>query len=287
MRAGIDSPAFGSIVCASLGCALLTLAPWIESRARSVRERSRRQDPDVAKVQDAFRAQGIQLDLERGLCSIRCTVDIRDDLLEYLVVNYHGAAHESLFASEVVGSQLNAALLALGAEPGRNARWLRKEPPPSDAEMRAGALPYDVKPPDGDGFYLYVGWRIDGETYFYRAEDLLRNLATGRGMQRQRWVFLGSRMVRARGSDTEQAFAADLEGNLVNIAFFEQGNTLITCALPECLSQSIWLPNAWLLPARGSAVDFIFSRQRLASPPADLEARLPVLERESDGDDGR
>ncbi len=278
--------AAGAVVRATIGWSALAMSPWVASHAFSAPANASAQDAGVAQLEQAFRAQGIHLDVARGLCSIKCVIDVRDDLLEYLLVNFHGAAHESLFATEVVGSQLNAALLALGAEQGRNARWFRVDPQPTPEESRAGAPMFRVEPPDGDGVYMYVAWKADGETYFYRVEDLLRNLASGRSMQRHRWVFLGSRMVRVRASDTEQAFAADLEGNLINISFFEQGNTLLTCSLPECVSQSIWLPNAWLLPPRDSAVELIFSRERLGVPSAELDARLPVLEPEPKPADG-
>jgi len=95
-------------------------------------------------------------------------------------------------------------------------------------------------------------------------------------MRRHRWVYLGSRIVQRRSG--EEAFAAGLEGNLVNISFFSQGNTLITGALEECLSQSSWLPNAWLLPPRGSRVTLLFSRERLATLPDALAAIVPSVQ---------
>lgn len=225
---------------------------------------------------EAFRAQGIRLDLERGLCSIPVTVDVRDDLLEYVLVNPHGAAHESLFVTEADAAVLNAALVALGVEPGRNARWKPVEPVPAPDEVRAGAVAWQVEVPAGDGFHLYVGWRDGEETFFYRLEDLVRNLETGRAMQRHRWVYLGSRFVRFR-ADADEVFAAGFEGNLVNLSFFEQGNTLLTAALPECERQTIWLPNAWLIPATGERIDLVFSRERLDAPPPELVEGLPRL----------
>ena len=243
--------------------------------------------PDVRALERAFREQKIRLDVERGLCSIPVTIDVKDDLLEYLLVNPHGAAHESLFVTEVVPSALNAALLALGVRPGKNARWVPKEPTPTAEEMRAGAPPFTVQAPEGDGFYLYAGWKQGGEVYFYRVDDLLRDLETGRGMRRHRWVYLGSRLVHTKKDDPKTSFAADLEGNLVNVALFEQGNTLLTAALPECLKQTIWLPNAWLIPERGAVVELVFSRARLAMPPPALEADLPTVTEDTDGGDGR
>src|SRR4051812_27810 len=163
---------------------------------------------DLAK---AFAAQGIHLDVEHGLCAIRATVDIREDLLEYLLVNPRGAAHESSFVTGVLPSQLNVALLALGVKPGRNASWSLRDPPPTPEEMHAGTSAYVVKPPEGDGFYLYAAWNSGGESYLYRVEDLLLDRATGQTMRRHKWVYLGSRLVRSRDNDAQESFAADLE----------------------------------------------------------------------------
>lgn len=240
---------------------------------------------------EAFAKQGIRLDLEHRLVSITAAVDIRGDLLEYLLVNPRGAAHESTFVTTVVPSQLNTALLALGVQPGKNASWVPRVPPPTLDEVKNGVPAYEVKPPEGDGFFLYVAWKSDGETYFFRVEDLLLDLSTGASMRRHRWVYLGSRLVRPREEAGQKAspevFAADIEGNLVNIALFEQGNTLFTGALPQCVNQTIWQTNSWLVPPQGAQVEFIFARDRLTTLPGALEARLPTTTAESPSPDGR
>jgi hypothetical protein len=249
----------------------------------------RAQDPAAPAAADrlaeAFASAGIHFDLERKLCSVPAEVLVRGDLLEYLVVGERGAAHESAFLTPVVPSRLNAALLALGAEPGTNARWHRREPAPSLDEMRQGVPAFDVEPPAGDGFYIYVAWKLGGETHFHRMEDLILDLSAGQTLRRHRWVYLGSRLVRAR-PDAPEAFAADLEGNLVNIAFFDSGNTLLTAALPECVDQTIWQANWWLLPETGSPVEIVFSRERLDVAPPAVVARLGEARR-AGGPDGR
>lgn len=257
MRAALVAPA---LICAVVGLAAAAA-----------------QDPAAdagAQMREAFAAEGIHLDTRGGVASVPAEVLVRGDLLEYLVVNPRGAVHESAFLTSVSASRINAALLALGAEPGRNATWKRKDPPPTLEEMKNGAPAYDVTPPSGDGFYMYVAWKLDGETCFHRMEDLILDLGTGATMRRHRWVYLGSRMLKLRNDATQEAFAADLEGNLISIAFFEQGNTLITGALPECVDQTIWQSNFWLLPERDSPVELVFARERLASCPPAIESRL-------------
>ena len=60
----------------------------------------------------------------------------------------------------------------------------------------------------------------------------------------------------------------------LRIAFFEQGNTLLTGALPECIDQTVWQSSFWLLPERESPVELVFAREKLLQCPADVEARL-------------
>jgi hypothetical protein len=240
--------------------------------------------PDLAA---AFAAQGIHLDVEKGVCTIPAAILVREDLLEYLLVNPHGQAHESLFTTNVVPSVLNVALLALGVKPGQNATWALRDPKPTEEEMRDGVSPYVVVPPTGDGFYMYAAWKAGDETYFYRVEDLVLDRSTGATMRRHKWVFLGSRMIKPRADKSEEAFAADLEGNLVNVALFEQGNTLFTAALPECLKQTIWMTNFWLVPPRDAKVELVFSREKLDKLPAEIAARLPVVSQETPASHGR
>lgn len=222
-----------------------------------------------AQLVAALEAQSVRIDFDAGWAAIPCEVVVRGDLLEYLLVNRSGAAHESLFATEVVPSVLNAALLALGATPGANARWVPKEGP-------EGRPAFDVVPPSGDGFYLHVAWRRGEELHFHRLEDLVLDRASGATLRRQKFVYLGSRMVATREGQPP-VFAADIEGNLVNVSFFEAGHTLLTTATPECLRQTVWLPNGWLLPQQGEAAMLVFARTRLAQVPAALEARLVDL----------
>jgi hypothetical protein len=233
-------------------------------------------EADLAKL---FEAQGILLDRAGGTVSIPVDVCVRDALLEYLLVGSNGAVHESLFTTPVAPSLFNTALILLGAEPGKNASWRPKEPRPTEEELLNGASPWIVEPPAGSSFYLYAGWRQGGETYFYRLEDLLRDLSRGHGMQRHAWVYLGSRMIPAgdREKPDAQAFAADLYGNVINVSFFTEGYTVLTAALAECVEQTIWMPNAWLIPDRGERVRLFVSKQRIETVSPSLAELLPEV----------
>ena len=219
---------------------------------------------------------GVQLDLERGMVGVDCSVRVRQDLLEYLLTGPQGSTHETLLVTETLPSLLNTALLLLGIERGQNAAWTPRVPEPTPEEREAGVDPYELTYPSGDGLYLHLAWREGGETYLYRIEDLLNNLHTGRSMRRHRWVYLGSRFAVMRPGE-EEMFVADAEQNLVCISFFHEGNTLFTGALPECKQQTIWVPNAWLLPGTGESVQMILSRSPLTELPEQWSASLPEV----------
>jgi hypothetical protein len=226
-------------------------------------------------LERAFREQGIRLDVEARACAVPAQVCIREDLLEYLVVGPAGAAHEALLSTEVTPSLLNTALMALGVEPGENAQWVEVNPQPTAEEVAAGASTHEVIAPQGDGLYLYVAWREGEERFLYRIEDLVGNLETRRSLRRHPFVYLGSRMVRPN-PDEEEIFAADWEGNLIALSFFQAGNTVLTASVKECVSQTIFLPNTWLLPESRSEVMLVFSRERLVELPSSLGDALPV-----------
>lgn len=235
----------------------------------------------AAKNADALRKalaeHSIWLEPELGACAIPARVLVRADPLEYVLVNQAGNAHESLLATDTQPSELNVALLALGVQPGRNASWTPRDPPPTRDEMLAGAQAYDVQVPEGDGFLMYLAWKENGELFFFRLEDLIRNLQSGRSLRRHSWVYLGSRSVPSREDPKRELYVADLEGNLINLCFFEQGNTLLTGSLPECLQQTIWVGNSSLVPPSGEPVLFVFSRKVLDCCPEALRARVPTI----------
>jgi hypothetical protein len=87
-------------------------------------------------------------------------------------------------------------------------------------------------------------------------------------------VFLGSRFATLRANEPE-VFVADAEGNLINLSFFFEGNTLLTAALDECIEQTIWAANAWLVPPRGEPVRLFFSRDPIPRLEPQWLEKLP------------
>lgn len=224
-------------------------------------------------------AANMHLSKDHTWLSLPVRLEVVGDYLEYLLVNPHGSMHESLMSTEVGAENLNAMLLVLGLQPGKNAEWNSVIDAGGDTEAggarnQPARETYEVVAPSGDGAFLYVAWLEGDERFFYRLEDLIRDLDRGRTMRRHAFVYLGSRM--AQGSEGP-VFAATKEGNLINAALMRSGSTLFTTGLEECDKQSNWLANSWLLPKRGSQLTFVVSTRVLHCAPDDLLPLLPQV----------
>lgn len=215
---------------------------------------------------------GVHLDLKRKLIEVEGHVCQDREPLEYLLIAENGKDHEALIRSNSVSAQhLNTAMLLLGVQAGKNVVYKEVDPPPTREEFEAGASLYEIEPPSGDGFYLYVSWQGvnaegEAETFLYRAEDLVVNVAGDRTYQRGKWVYLGSRFIRPH-KDAAEFFAAEGEGNLISICYFSPANQLLTGADREADNQYIWYPNMFLLPEIGHKVKFLISLEKLESAP--------------------
>ncbi|MCA9002223.1 MAG: hypothetical protein KDB61_09880 [Planctomycetes bacterium] len=247
----------------ALGLAVLAIsAAWTRAQETQVPEQP---------------APQMHLAEDRTWVGVPVHLEVTGDYLEYLLVNPHGSMHESLLSTEVGAETLNAMLLVLGLKPGKNAEW-RSTIDPSQPTTAGGARnqpareTYEVIPPSGDGAYLYVAWHEGTERYFYRLEDLVRDLDRGRTMRRHQLVYLGSYVMEGRDGP---AFAATMEGNLINAALMRSGSTLFTTGLEECDKQSNWLANSWLLPQRGSELCLVISTRVLDCAPAELLPLMP------------
>jgi hypothetical protein len=154
---------------------------------------------------------------------------------------------------------LNAALLMLGLQPGQNATYTEKQPPPTLDEIEKGADPIIITPPKGMQFWMTVRWKTpEGKQVEYCIEDLVMDLSTQQAVVDCSWIYLGGRMARIYKNEPE-VYVADMEGNLISTCYMSSDNHLATMVHKDARDQQNW----WFtdkLPPHDTEVQFVFHR---------------------------
>jgi hypothetical protein len=103
-------------------------------------------------------------------------ISLREGMLEMFACTRNTKEHESIVSANTKAYLVHAALLSVGAEPGRPVQWVPKYRPPTGAEIE-----------------ITVHWRDPaGKEHRARAQDWVKDIRTGKAMTHP-WVFAGSR----------------------------------------------------------------------------------------------
>lgn len=224
------------------------------------------QDPAQAKEQllAALQKEGIQLDLQAKTVTVPAVVNQPADPLEYLLIHKRGKKHEALCVTEVKPSLLNAALLLLGFQEGKNVGYQQKDPMPTEEQIRDGAPIYDVIAPKGMPVWMTVSWKeAGGNEVRVPIEDLLVDLTACGPVTDASFVFLGGCMAPIY-RDQAPVFVADFEGNLVSNCYLVPENHLVTIVHERAPDDQNW----WIAdrtPPPGTEVRFTFYAVRPAA----------------------
>lgn len=236
----------------------------------------------VQSMLNALAEDGIRVDLEKKAIAVDAVVNRPDQLIEYLLVNPRGKAHEALLVVEVTPSLLNTAFLSLGLEPGTNATTEEIEPKPTLEQIEAGAPWFRVIPPTGPEVWLTASWKDPetGEAEEMAIEDFLIDVSTGLWIEGNKWYYIGGRTAAPYRGDPP-AYMADLQGNLVSVPYMAPGNHLVTMHHERCADEENW----WIAkkcPPPGHPVELVFHtvkpdlitqrEKRLAKERAEREA---------------
>jgi hypothetical protein len=226
----------------------------------------------LAEVQKQFAAEGIVFGKDKKSVSIPCEFNGPRDPCEYLLIHRKGKRHEAIFVTRSKPSVLNAALLMLGLEPGKNAGYKEKDPLPTPEEIEKGADPIIVTPPEGQQFWMTASWKgADDKQVEYCVEDLILDLTTQKPLEGADWIFLGGRMAPLLKNDPP-VYVADFEGNLISICYLSPDNHLATMRHERARDDQNWIMTREC-PEPGTAVTFTFHsvKPKLC---ADREERL-------------
>jgi hypothetical protein len=129
---------------------------------------------------------GVRLDKKNRRISFPATVNQRQGLIEYLLVNENGKVHESLLATKMLPHDIHLALLLIGLKETANPN----EPvPPSAIDPSYLHAAPKLK---GAPVRISLAWTQDGKRREASAEEWIFNLQTNRLMTPGPWTYNGS-----------------------------------------------------------------------------------------------
>jgi hypothetical protein len=221
--------------------------------------------PDAQKVLDEMKAQfakeGVVLDAKAQTVTVPAVVNSPPDPIEYLLIHKKGKRHEAVFVTSAKPSVLNAALLLLGLQTGKNASYVEKQPPPTLEEVQKGADPLIVTPPQGQPFWMTVRWKTpEGKVEEHCVEDMILDLGKQKSVAGADWVYLGGRMAQIYKNEPE-VYIADYEGNLISICYLSPDNHLATMVHADARDDQNWWTTT-LVPPPETPVEFVFHKNR-------------------------
>jgi hypothetical protein len=204
---------------------------------------------------EIFQLGSVRLDKSKKTVQFPAQFNMKEGLLEYLLVTTKGKTHESLLKTEAEPYQIHAAMLLLGA----------KGAPPSAGPLNAPSAPHHVnrnasqtngaakKAIAGDSISIELIWKEARGEKRVRAEDCVYNLETKTTASRGVWSYNGSRVV-------EGTFIAQREGSLV--ALVEDSDALANNPRSGHDNDQIWQINTNALPSLNTPVQVTFKLEK-------------------------
>jgi hypothetical protein len=220
-------------------------------------------------LQETFASEGISVDLERKRVSVKGAI-IRDKEsrrypIEYVVVSEGGNTHEAMILIKATPSNLNAALLSLGLEPGTTVIYRKKDPAPAQEDIDSGKVSaYEVVPPCGTVMRIYVHYEGWEERPYRPLEDLLMDLRTRKPLERIGWVYVGSRFANVLlGKKRIREYMADMERNVVALYLTGYGNAIFDVNTVDGIDDSLFDVNPDNAPPLGAKVSLVFALEEI------------------------
>ena len=131
---------------------------------------------------------GVRLDKKNHRVTFDATVNQREGLIEYLLVNDKGKVHESLLATKIAPHDIHLALLLVGLKEDKKSNISEPLPPSAIDSAYLQAAP-KIK---GTPVRISLGWKKDSKPQQAPAENWIFNLHTNKIMSPGPWTYNGS-----------------------------------------------------------------------------------------------
>jgi hypothetical protein len=220
------------------------------------------QDADVPPPTPIMREIGpglfeigkIQLDQKARTIRFPGFLNMKDGIIEYLLVTEQGSTHESLLVSSIQPNELHFAMLLLGAKGSGDEQRAPGDPPPGQIDAK-----YLKKAPKlkGDDINISVKWTSGEETKTTPVEDWIFNSEKKKPAERGPWIYNGSYF-------NDGHFMAQIEGAFGALVTYQ--SALINNPRPGNDNDGIWTVNEKAVPAVKTPLEIII--QLLPAPEA-------------------
>jgi hypothetical protein len=187
-----------------------------------------------------FEVGTVRLDKQARTVSFAAQVNMREGLVEYLLVTETGKSHESLLTTKAEPYHVQIAMLLLGAKSPAQA-------PAPPADQLDAAYLKSAPELSGEPVELSVSWTDPERRQTCPVEDLVFNTETNAPMKRGPWLYTGSLV--SNGS-----FLSQVEGSI--IAIVTDPAALVNNPRPGRQNDQVWIPRKELVPPTGTTVEF-------------------------------
>ena len=222
-----------SILLAGLA---LVLAAMAEDAAPLAKPVVRQVSPGIYEVGK------VRLDQTALSISFPGKLNMKRGLLEYLLVNPKGSAHESLLVTDVEANDIHVAMLLLGAKGGA----ITAEAPPAQLDAQYFRTAPKLT---GDSVFITVKWKEKDVEKTVPIEDWLFNQEARKAIEHGPWIYNGSMLYEGR-------FLAQAEGNLA--ALVTSPTALINNPRKGNDNDQMWNVNEEATPGQSTPVEIIF-----------------------------
>ena len=198
----------------------------------------------------------VRCDSARGIVEFEAVAVLKAGFLEQYVCTVGTREHEALFAFDGKASDVHAALLLAGLEPGRPGYW-------REVEGANGERTIELVAPTGPEVSIRVRLADGTERgieWFARASPVQLREVDAATTPPSRFVFAGSKFVTNRRTGAER-YAADSAGSLVGLVTFGDETIASVEVIPDKsdVAAPIWEAFTERMPEPGTIVTIVIA----------------------------
>lgn len=235
--------AIGKIIAAA---GLFLILPSVAQAGPQPTRPTQTNEPPLRQIsRDIYQLGTVRLDKNRKTVQFPAQLNMKEGVIEYLLVNARGKVYESLLRTDVEPYYIHLAMLLIGA----------KGAPQTPALLNAPSQPFHVNHPGpgpkipGDPVTIELAWHASSGDKQLRLEDCLMNLSTKTNVTRGPWTYNGSRVVNG-------LFIAQREASIV--AAIDDIDAMVNNPRPGSDNDQIWEINSNVVPPLNTPVEVTF-----------------------------